>query len=91
MEDTVRRLLTAHNVPMDRVFFHHFSGLRALVPGSRPDLSRARNIRDAAKRAVVDWGYNAWGNKYPPYDLDDAVLYTWPSCADCPSLRQALS
>jgi agmatine deiminase len=23
--------------------------------------------------AVVDWGYNAWGNKYPPYDDDDAV------------------
>jgi agmatine deiminase len=21
----------------------------------------------------VDWGYNAWGNKYPPFDLDDAV------------------
>jgi agmatine deiminase len=23
--------------------------------------------------AVVDWGYNAWGDKYPPYDDDDAV------------------
>src|SRR5262249_33729085 len=23
--------------------------------------------------AVVDWGYNAWGGKYPPYDLDDAI------------------
>jgi agmatine deiminase len=23
--------------------------------------------------AVVDWGYNAWGGKYPPYDLDDEV------------------
>jgi agmatine deiminase len=21
----------------------------------------------------VDWGYNAWGGKYPPYDLDDVV------------------
>jgi len=25
------------------------------------------------RRAVVDWGYNAWGGKYPPFDLDDAV------------------
>ena len=25
------------------------------------------------ERAIVDWGYNAWGNKYPPFDLDDAV------------------
>ncbi|MCC6763074.1 MAG: agmatine deiminase family protein [Deltaproteobacteria bacterium] len=23
--------------------------------------------------AVVDWGYNAWGGKYPPFDRDDAV------------------
>jgi agmatine deiminase len=21
----------------------------------------------------VDWGYNAWGDKYPPYDLDDVI------------------
>ena len=26
-----------------------------------------------APLAVVDWGYNAWGNKYPPFDLDDVV------------------
>lgn len=25
------------------------------------------------KKMVVDWGYNAWGGKYPPYDLDDVV------------------
>lgn len=25
------------------------------------------------EKAVVDWGYNAWGGKYPPYDLDDVV------------------
>ena len=23
--------------------------------------------------AVIDWAYNAWGGKYPPYDLDDIV------------------
>lgn len=25
------------------------------------------------KKAVVDWGYNAWGEKYPPFDLDDVI------------------
>jgi agmatine deiminase len=25
------------------------------------------------KLAVVDWDYNAWGNKYPPFDLDELV------------------
>ncbi|GIV32873.1 MAG: agmatine deiminase [Chitinophagales bacterium] len=25
------------------------------------------------KKLVVDWGYNAWGGKYPPFDLDDNI------------------
>ena len=30
--------------------------------------------RDADPRlAVVDWDYNGWGNKYPPFDLDEVV------------------
>ena len=26
-----------------------------------------------APRVLVDWQYNAWGGKYPPFDLDNAV------------------
>ena len=26
-----------------------------------------------APPALVDWGYNAWGGKYPPFDQDDLV------------------
>jgi agmatine deiminase len=30
--------------------------------------------RDPSKgKAIIDWNYNAWGNKYPPYDLDDVI------------------
>jgi agmatine deiminase len=30
--------------------------------------------RDRSPRlAVVDWDYNAWGGKYPPFDLDEIV------------------
>ena len=29
--------------------------------------------RKEKKKAIIDWGYNAWGEKYPPYDLDDVV------------------
>ncbi len=25
------------------------------------------------KKVIVDWNYNAWGNKYPPFDLDDTI------------------
>jgi agmatine deiminase len=25
------------------------------------------------QKVIVDWAYNAWGNKYPPFDLDDVI------------------
>ena len=31
------------------------------------------NPKSENKKAIIDWDYNAWGNKYPPYDLDDVV------------------
>jgi agmatine deiminase len=31
--------------------------------------SKVQNL----KSALVDWEYNAWGGKYPPFDLDNAV------------------
>lgn len=31
------------------------------------------NPKAKHKKIIVDWGYNAWGDKYPPYDLDDDI------------------
>jgi agmatine deiminase len=31
------------------------------------------NEKAGAKKIIVDWNYNAWGNKYPPFDLDDVI------------------
>lgn len=31
------------------------------------------NPKADIKKVVVDWGYNAWGGKYPPFDLDDRI------------------
>ena len=31
------------------------------------------NPQAAQKKVIVDWNYNAWGNKYPPFDLDDVI------------------
>jgi len=39
-------------------------------------LTRDADPKSATGRgelAVVDWDYNAWGNKYPPFDLDEVV------------------
>ena len=31
------------------------------------------NTNADPKKIIVDWGYNAWGGKYPPFDLDDNI------------------
>ena len=31
------------------------------------------NSNAGYKKVIVDWNYNAWGNKYPPFDLDDVI------------------
>jgi agmatine deiminase len=31
------------------------------------------NPKAEKKKIIVDWGYNAWGRKYPPFDLDDVI------------------
>ncbi|HEY2721634.1 MAG TPA: agmatine deiminase family protein [Chitinophagaceae bacterium] len=31
------------------------------------------NPSSEQKKIIVDWNYNAWGNKYPPFDLDDVI------------------
>ena len=31
------------------------------------------NPKAEEKKIIVDWNYNAWGNKYPPFDLDDVI------------------
>jgi agmatine deiminase len=28
---------------------------------------------ETEQKVIVDWDYNAWGNKYPPYELDDVI------------------
>jgi agmatine deiminase len=68
MEEWVRGLLTKEKTPLERVFFHHFP---AYEPWCR-DHGPIFVVRESG-RAIVDWGYNAWGNKYPPFDLDDAI------------------
>ena len=29
--------------------------------------------KDSGKVAITDWEFNAWGGKFPPYDLDNAI------------------
>jgi len=72
MESWVRDLLRKYKTPLERVRFHHFPAYEPWCRDHGP-VFLARERDGKCERAVVDWGYNAWGNKYPPFDLDDAV------------------
>lgn len=32
-----------------------------------------REVDGRREEAIVDWNYNAWGGKYPPFDRDDVI------------------
>jgi agmatine deiminase len=72
MEEWVRGLLTKHGCPLDPVSFHPFPAYEPWCRDHGPIFLK-RISGEQPERAIVDWAYNAWGNKYPPCDLDDAV------------------
>ena len=72
MEAWVRDLLRQNQTPLERVRFHHFPAYEPWCRDHGP-IFLVRGTPGKHERAIVDWGYNAWGNKYPPFDLDDAV------------------
>lgn len=69
MEAAARAVLLQGGVALDRVRFFHVPTNDSWVRDHGPIFL---NRGDGAQ-AIVDWDYNAWGNKYPPYDLDDQV------------------
>jgi len=72
MENWVTGLLTEQGVGLERVHFHHFPAYEPWCRDHGP-IFLVREYDGARERAIVDWGYNAWGGKYPPFDLDDLI------------------
>lgn len=71
MQESATAHLVKAGVNMEQVSFY-------LLPTNDAwcrDHGPAFLINPAAKqkKVIVDWNYNAWGNKYPPYDLDDVI------------------
>ncbi|HMH20716.1 MAG TPA: agmatine deiminase family protein [Puia sp.] len=63
--------LSAAGVNMDQVkfFFHPTNDAWCRDHGPAFLIKPGADI----PKVIVDWNYNAWGNKYPPFDLDDVV------------------
>ena len=71
-ERIVSQFLRSRKVPLRRVFFHYIPTNEAWARDHGPAFV-LRNRRGKTQAAIVDWGFNAWGGKYPPWDADDAV------------------
>jgi agmatine deiminase len=54
------RHVTLHHVPTNDAWIRDHGPTFLAGPADQPS-------------ALVDWKYNAWGGKYPPFDLDDRV------------------
>ena len=71
-EGIVRARLAVRQVPTRRVRFHYIRTNECWTRDHGPAFV-LRTRRGRVDAAIVDWGYNAWGGKYPPFDADDAV------------------
>jgi agmatine deiminase len=68
-QEIVAGQLAEHACPLRNIRFH-------LIPTNENwcrDHGPAVLLDAKGRGAIVDWGFNAWGGKYPPYDADDAV------------------
>jgi agmatine deiminase len=72
VEAAARAALAAAGVPLRNVFFHRHPSNDAWCRDHGPCFVQ-RRAEGRVEEAIVDWGYNAWGGKYPPYDLDDVI------------------
>jgi agmatine deiminase len=66
----VSEQLVAHGCPLRNIHFYKIKTNESWCRDHGPAF-----VVNAKKKkaAIVDWGFNAWGGKYPPYDDDDAV------------------
>jgi agmatine deiminase len=68
----VTDFLTARRINMRRVLFHFIPTNEAWARDHGPAFVLRKRGRKT-QAAIVDWGFNAWGGKYPPWDSDDNV------------------
>ncbi len=71
MQLSATQLLMHHEVPLERIRFFHHPTNDAWCRDHGPAFLINPDSRQP--KVIVDWGHNAWGGKYPPFDLDDVI------------------
>jgi agmatine deiminase len=56
----------------NKLVFHHFPSNDAWCRDHGPCYV-IKPAEYGNQRAIINWGYNAWGGKYPPFDLDNEI------------------
>lgn len=86
MEQSARALLAAAGAE-GTIQFHRFPTNDAWCR----DHGAIFVVRDDEPRlAAVDWGFNAWGGKYPPFDLDDEIPRQMAAYLDVPCFHTGI-
>jgi agmatine deiminase len=73
MEQEVRRLLADSGSDTGHVFFHYHPTNDAWCRDHGPIFVQREEGGGQRAEAIIDWDFNAWGGKYPPFDLDDVI------------------
>jgi agmatine deiminase len=71
MRSHVSSMLTESDINLDKISFYIHPTNDAWCRDHGPAF--LINPDAEPKKIIVDWNYNAWGNKYPPFDLDDII------------------
>ncbi|HTW95807.1 MAG TPA: agmatine deiminase family protein, partial [Tepidisphaeraceae bacterium] len=69
----VSQQLKEYGCPLRNIHFFHIKTNESWCRDHGPAFVVKPRRQGGASGAIVDWGFNAWGGKYPPYDDDDAV------------------
>ncbi len=84
-EEEIRKQLVREKIAVgQRVFLHRFPAYEPWCRDHGPIFVTQDANRDLPGLAVVDWIFNTWGMKYPPYDRDDAIPRHVAHCLDVP-------
>lgn len=73
MEHAARTEIRRAGAAPANLFFHHFPTNDAWCRDHGPCFVQRDRGDGTRDELILDWGYNAWGGKYPPFDLDDQI------------------
>lgn len=70
MEKEVKTFLKGKKIPITNLIFHRFPTNDCWIRDCGP-IFVTRKVKGKSEIAAIDWIFNKWGGKYPPWELDN--------------------